>query len=114
MNFDEYQKQAVTTDLSAGKGSDVLSIAFMDNVLGLLGESGEIAEKFKKILRDKDAQITDEDRQELTKELGDVLLYIALLGHYLDVPLDEIATKNIAKLKSRSVRGKLSGSGDNR
>lgn len=100
--------------MSAGKGHDVLSIAFMDKVLGLLGESGEIAEKFKKILRDKDAKLTDEDRQELTKELGDVLWYIALLGHYLNVPLDDIASKNITKLKSRHTRGALGGSGDNR
>lgn len=114
MNFNDYQKQAITTDLSVGKGKDVLSIAFMDKVLGLLGESGEIAEKFKKILRDKNAQLTDADRQELTKELGDVLWYIALLGHYMDIPLDEIATKNIDKLRSRHTRGKLSGSGDNR
>lgn len=114
MNFNDYQKQAITTDLSAGKGHEVLSIAFMDKVLGLLGESGEIAEKFKKILRDKDAKLTDEDRQELSKELGDVLWYIALLGHYLNVPLDDIASKNIAKLKSRHTRGALGGSGDNR
>ena len=114
MNFNDYQKQAITTDLSVGKGQDVLSIAFMDKVLGLLGESGEIAEKFKKILRDKNAQLTDTDCQELAKELGDVLWYIALLGHYLDVPLDEIATKNIDKLKSRHSRGTLSGNDDNR
>ena len=114
MNFNDYQKQAVTTDLSSGKGSEVLSVAFMDKVLGLLGESGEIAEKFKKILRDKDGKLTEEDRKELTKELGDVLWYIALLGHYLDVPFDDIATKNISKLKDRHNRGVLGGSGDNR
>ncbi len=114
MNFDDYQKQAISTDLSRGKGRDVLSIAFMDKVLGLLGESGEIAEKFKKILRDQAGKLTEKNRQELTKELGDIMWYIALLGHYLDVPLDDIATKNIAKLKDRQQRGKLSGSGDNR
>lgn len=114
MNFNDYQQQAISTDLSHGKGSEVLSVAFMDKVLGLLGESGEIAEKFKKILRDKDGKLTDDDRQELTKELGDVLWYIALLGHYLDVPFDDIAAKNITKLKDRLARGVLGGSGDNR
>ena len=114
MTFDEYQARAITTDLSAGKGHEVLSIAFMDKVLGLLGESGEIAEKFKKILRDKGAQLSADDRQELAKELGDVLWYVALLAHYLDVPLDRIASDNVAKLASRHQRGKLGGSGDNR
>src|SRR5438105_4566006 len=114
MNFDEYEQKAMRTDLSAGKGHEVLSIAFMDKVLGLLGESGEIAEKFKKILRDKDAKMTEEDRQELAKELGDVLWYVAALAHYLNVPLDDIATANIEKLAKRRKRGKLGGSGDNR
>lgn len=114
MNFKDYQSAAITTDLSKNKGRGVLSIAFMDKILGLLGESGEIAEKFKKILRDQDGKLTDDNRTEMTKELGDVLWYIALIAHYLDVPLDDIATKNITKLKSRQERGKLSGSGDNR
>lgn len=114
MNFNDYQKKAITTDLSAGKGKEVLSIAFMDKVLGLVGESGEIAEKFKKILRDKDGKLTKENKKELTKEIGDVLWYIALLAHYMQIPLDDIATKNIDKLSSRKTRGKLAGSGDNR
>lgn len=114
MNFNDYQKAAITTDLSVGKGHEVLSIAFMDKVLGLVGESGEIAEKFKKILRDKNAQLSSEDRNDLTKELGDVLWYVALLAHYLEIPLDDVATKNIAKLASRQQRGRLAGSGDDR
>ncbi len=114
MNLNDYQKAAVKTDLTAGKGSGVLSIQFMDKVLGLLGESGEFAEKLKKILRDKDAKLSDTDRQELAKELGDVLWYTAVIANYLDVPLEDIATNNIGKLKSRKARGKLSGSGDNR
>lgn len=114
MKFDEYQKRALTTDLSTGKGSEVLSIAFMDKVLGLLGESGEIAEKLKKILRDKDGQLSDEDRQELAKELGDVLWYVAVLAKYLDYSFEQIAADNVEKLASRNARGKLSGKGDNR
>jgi NTP pyrophosphatase (non-canonical NTP hydrolase) len=114
MNFNEYQKRAITTDLSAGKGDDVLSIGFMDKILGLIGESGEIAEKLKKVLRDKNAKLSEEDRQELIKELGDVLWYVALLSHYLKVPFDDVATQNISKLKSRHRRGKIAGSGDNR
>ncbi len=114
MNFDEYQKKAITTDLSAGKGNEVLSIAFMDKVLGLLGESGEIAEKIKKILRDRDANLNEDDRKELAKELGDVLWYVAVLAHYLGASFDDIASQNIAKLASRNKRGALSGSGDNR
>lgn len=114
MNFNDYQKQALTTNLTPGDKGKVLSIAFMDKVLGLVGESGEFADKVKKILRDKNAQMNEADRQELTKELGDVLWYIALLAHHLDIPLDEVASGNIDKLFKRKAGGKLGGKGDNR
>lgn len=113
MTFNEYQVAAESTNLTPGKG-EVLSVEFMDKVLGLVGESGEFADKVKKILRDDDAKMSEEKRQLLIKELGDVLWYIALLAKHLDMPLEEIAKLNIEKLKSRQVRGTLSGSGDKR
>lgn len=113
MTFDEYQKAAESTNLTPGKGK-VLSIAFMDKVLGLVGESGEFADKVKKILRDDKAVLSEEKRQLLVKELGDVLWYVATLCKHLDVSLEELAKLNIDKLKSRHVRGKLRGSGDAR
>lgn len=110
MNFNEYQKQALTTVLSTGDDFKDL----LHWVLGLNGEAGEVAEKLKKIIRDKNGEITDEDKQELAKELGDVLWYIAVFAHDLGVPLSEIAQINLDKLASRQQRSKLTGSGDNR
>lgn len=110
MTFEEYQKQALTTVLSTGDSFKDL----LHWVLGLNGEAGEVAEKLKKIIRDKNGVITEEDKLEMAKELGDVLWYIAVFAHDLGVPLDDIAGANLAKLKSRKDRGKLSGSGDNR
>jgi NTP pyrophosphatase (non-canonical NTP hydrolase) len=110
MTFDEYQRQAITTVISANdEFKDLLHW-----VLGINGESGEVAEKVKKIIRDKNGQVSQEDKQELAKELGDVLWYLAVLAHDLGVPFDEIAQQNLAKLKSRQARGQLGGSGDNR
>lgn len=114
MTFDEYQKLAATTDITASKGEGVLSISFMDKVLGLVGESGEVADKVKKILRDKDAQLSKDDRAELAKELGDVLWYVSTVADNLGVNLDDVASNNIKKLKDRQIRGKLGGSGDDR
>lgn len=114
MTFDEYQAAAKKTNLTPGDTGVVLSISFMDKVLGLVGESGEIAEKVKKILRDKQGELVDEDKQELIKELGDVLWYIALMADNLGVNMDVVATKNVEKLAARQQAGKLSGSGDNR
>jgi NTP pyrophosphatase (non-canonical NTP hydrolase) len=110
MTFDEYQKQALTTVISTGdEFKDLLHW-----VLGMTGESGEVAEKMKKIIRDKNSMITAEDKQELAKELGDVLWYLAVFAHDLGVSFDKVAEANISKLQSRHKRGVLGGSGDNR
>jgi len=115
MTFDEYQKRAVSTDLGAGKPNKYAhDPAYVDKILSLVGEAGEVAEKYKKIIRDKDGVISVEDKNELVKELGDVLWYIAVLAQYLDVSFDELAKLNLDKLGSRAKRGKLGGKGDNR
>lgn len=110
MNFDEYQKRALTTVLTTGdEFKDLLHW-----VLGLNGESGEVAEKVKKIVRDKGGEISEEDRIELGKELGDVLWYLAVFAEHLGFSLGDIAQKNLDKLADRKDRGRLQGSGDNR
>lgn len=113
MTIEEYSKQALTT-LTDEHGMQDLSPALMAQVLGLLGESGEVAEKFKKIIRDKSGQLTAEDKQELVKELGDILWYVNSVATLLDSNLNEVAEINLNKLKSRKDRNTLSGSGDNR
>src|SRR5438309_4892833 len=95
MTFEEYQKQALTTVLSTGdEFKDLLHW-----VLGLTGEAGEVAEKMKKIIRDKDSVVSEEDKLEMAKELGDVLWYLAVFANDLGVPLSEIAQTNLNKLK---------------
>jgi NTP pyrophosphatase (non-canonical NTP hydrolase) len=113
MNFNDYQKKAISTDTFGGRG-DVLSIAFINKVLGLVGESGEVAEKVKKLHRNKDGQISDEDKKELIKELGDTLWYLSAITHYLGVPLENLAQQNLDKLQDRKARGVIKSSGDNR
>lgn len=115
MTFDEYQKIAITTELM--DRSDHLNAgdpAFVAKLLGLVGEAGETAEKFKKIIRDRQGVITAEDTQDIVKELGDVLWYISALADYLDVSLEEVASENLKKVLSRKARGQSHGSGDNR
>ena len=50
----------------------------------------EVAEKFKKIVRDKNGEISKEDRKEILKELGDVLWYITLISKYLGYDLEAV------------------------
>lgn len=110
MTLNDYQKEALVTALFSGNELKDLS----HWVLGVTGEAGEIAEKVKKIIRDKDGHLDEDAKTELAKEIGDVLWYLAVLSEYLGVKFDDIATGNIAKLRSRQARGVLQGNGDNR
>lgn len=109
MNFEEYQKKSRETAIYPNKDKN-----FIYPTLGLVGEAGEVAEKIKKVLRDKNGAVEEETRKELEKELGDVLWYLSQLATELNLPLEEIAASNIDKLFSRKERNKLHGSGDNR
>ncbi|MCD6270211.1 nucleoside triphosphate pyrophosphohydrolase family protein [bacterium] len=109
MTFKEYQKLSKETAIYPNVGNN-----FIYPTLGLCGESGEISEKIKKVLRDKKGEISSNDRIELSKELGDVLWYLAQIATELDLSLEQIAKENLEKLMSRKKRGVLGGSGDNR
>jgi NTP pyrophosphatase (non-canonical NTP hydrolase) len=82
--------------------------------LGLAGEAGEVAEHAKKAIRDDEGNVSQARREAISKELGDVLWYVAQLATELDLDLDQIAQGNLDKLLSRRQRGVLSGSGDDR
>ena len=109
MTFQEYQDEARKTAIYPNKDNN-----FIYPTLGLAGEAGEVAEKIKKVIRDGNGIITEEKKTEITKELGDVLWYVANLAKELGISMDDVAQKNIEKLQSRQQRGELHGSGDNR
>lgn len=109
MNFNDYQKKAVSTAIRTDDMSYLLRM-----VLGLVGESGEIAEKFKKWLRNGTNDRSEIDTEDMKKELGDVLWYVAGLADELGISLEDIAQANVEKLASRKDRGVLHGDGDNR
>lgn len=111
--MNEYQTRASKYDLFRATGN-YNTVAFVEKVLGLVGEAGETADKIKKLLRDKDGVIDAHDKVEVTKELGDVLWYVASIARYLGVSLEEVAQANLEKLESRCKRNLLHGEGDNR
>ena len=109
MNFTDYQQKAKATAKYPVIGHGVIY-----PTLGLTNEAGEVSGKIKKVFRDKDGIISDETREALKAELGDVLWYLSQVATELNLSLDEIAEHNIAKLLDRQARGKIRGDGDNR
>jgi NTP pyrophosphatase (non-canonical NTP hydrolase) len=109
MLLSDYQSRSRVTAVYPNAGDNLLY-----PTLGLCGEAGEVAEKIKKMVRDDDGILSDERREALSKELGDVLWYLAQLATEADLDLDAIAEANLAKLVSRRDRNVLSGSGDDR
>ncbi|EAQ69246.1 putative pyrophosphatase/ MazG family [Synechococcus sp. RS9909] len=109
MDFNSYQQSARTTALYPHVGANPIY-----PTLGLSGEAGEVADKVKKVLRDRGGVFDATVREELKLELGDVLWYVAQLASELGLSLEEVAAANLAKLASRAARGRLSGSGDHR
>lgn len=113
MNFNEYQKKIAVTDKS-GDAQKLLGHPINYYMYGLVGEMGEIFEKTKKLFRDHKGIPDDHFKEEITKELGDVLWYLTRYSSFFDIALDDVASVNIEKLMKRLKEGKIHGSGDNR
>lgn len=111
MDFDEYEKLASRT---ATIDDSKRLYRLFDLGLGIAGESGELAEKLKKAIRDDGGEITDERREALKKEIGDVLWYLSQLSRALGYSFNDVAQANIDKLWKRHQEGQIHGSGDNR
>jgi len=120
--FNEYQKEANFLKISMDKFMELhphtpddvkLLLALTYDGLGM-GEAGEVQGKIKKVIRDNGGIITKEHIEAIKGELSDILWYIASMCDTLGIKMEDIATYNINKLKSRKNRGVLSGNGDNR
>ncbi len=109
INLKEYQKLIADNAIYPNVGSN-----FVYPVLGLAEEAGEVVGKIKKVLRDNDGIISEEKKQEIKKELGDVLWYVAAECNELGLDLTDVISDNILKMFGRRERGTLHGSGDNR
>ena len=116
-DFNYYQERAIQYDTSRlAIDKEARYDGYMEKALGLAGETGEVMEKVKKMIRDKDGVFspTPEDIAELKKELGDVLWYLSALAFYNGIDLDDVARANLDKLRSRKERNQIHGNGDNR
>jgi len=131
-NMNNYQTIATRSAIYPGQGTP-LGLAYV--ALKMNGEAGEFAEHVGKAMRDDglipvifadtrvgvtsevgylDANLTNERRELLIKEVGDVLWYLSAACNELGISLSEAATMNLKKLADRTERNVLRGSGDER
>ena len=112
MDFSQYQQEAKKFAIYRDEDKIIYP------TLGLASEAGEVCDKVKKAMRDRcgvDVLLANTDeRDQILKELGDVLWYLSALADNLNVNLQDIAQSNLDKLADRQSRNKIKGSGDNR
>ena len=110
MDLNEYQKKARETAIYKEQHK------IFYPALGLGEEAGEVLGKVKKWLRgdDGDGVMSEERKQALKEELGDVLWYLAILSEDIGFTLEDVAKTNVEKLQSRKARNAIKGNGDTR
>lgn len=84
-----------------GKSIRVKSGELICGVMGLNGEAGEVVDLLKKFVFHGHNFV----KEDLVKELGDVLWYVALICDSLGITMEEVMEKNINKLKERYPEG---------
>lgn len=92
MTLDEYQQLAART-IGTRTHADQLS----NMALGLAGEAGETADMLKKHLFHGKPLNHD----DVAKELGDVMWYVAGMATAIGISLDDVAQRNVDKLRAR-------------
>lgn len=96
--LDKTVKVPTTTELMQPE-----ELKYVDTILGLVDESGEVAEALLKFLNGEFTR--EEMNKKLADELGDVMWYIARVAEAAGHSLDVVAQGNIDKLQARYPQG---------
>jgi NTP pyrophosphatase (non-canonical NTP hydrolase) len=108
-DFDKYQQLCLKSSIHSKTKHGYIIPA-----LGVTGEAGEVADKIKKVLRDDNGKISTAKRNEISKEIGDMLWYTSMLCTEIGLKLSDVIKLNLEKIAYRSKENKIHGSGDNR
>lgn len=108
--LDVFQKRAMSTRTAETLGDARYCYA----ALGLNGEAGEVAEKVKKVIRDRNGEWDDETKRLTALEVFDVMWYCMAMLQDLEYDFSQVARMGLDKLNSRKQRNVLHGSGDER
>lgn len=107
MDFNEYQD--ISNSTSAYKDKQEIERTIVA-VLGLAGESGEVADHLKKAVGQGHLLHVD----HIVRELGDILWYVAETASSLGISLNDVAERNVVKLAERYPDGFDTGRSQNR
>lgn len=126
MTFDDYQVEAYRfakypTDalLTEDRNAGYVRTYYMEwlyPALAVSEEAGEVSGKLAKFVRKQDYsdEAVTKLKEDVSKELGDLLWQLSALAEELGLSLNHIACDNIDKLRDRESRGVIVGEGDNR
>ena len=87
-----------------GKGANIERL--LTAAVGISAEGGEFMEIVKKMLF-QGKPWTDDNREHLIIELGDVLWYVMQACKALEVSIDDVVAGNVEKLKKRYPGGEF-------
>lgn len=102
LTFEDYQLTSQQTDqvpLAPAGSTAANERALMVPLLGLAGESGSLLTEYKKWLREGDAYVLFNEK--IAEELGDVLWYVTNLAGKAGLRLEEVAERNLRKIRDR-------------
>lgn len=123
MDFNTYQDEAGKTAVYPDSleviypalGAADETFEFLEKSLRAAIAVGRLVGKTKKFARgDFGIMLSEEVKDGLKKEMGDVLWYLSSLARDLSISFDDVAAANIKKLHKRREEGTIQGSGDDR
>ena len=100
----DYQSFTESLDNLDGEGANIQRL--LTAAVGLSAEGGEFMEIVKKMLF-QGKPWTDDNREHLIIELGDVLWYVMQACKALEIPIEEVVAGNVEKLKKRYPGGEF-------
>jgi len=111
--FDDYQK---FTEVTVSYPEDS---AIGYTAMGLIGETGEYAEKIMQLTNQvsnvqSDEEEAFEELKQILNQAIDALWYCTRAACALKLKLSDVIDNNVSKLISRLKRGVIQGEGDNR
>lgn len=104
LSLDEYQRTVVECAINR---TLLGSLDYL--VCGLIGETGELSEEVKRMIREDDGALTDARRGRIVEEAGDVLWHVSALGSLHGVSLSLCGADTFSEL-SLQLQGVGAGS----